>query len=127
MGIPPNSLKIGKLCVMFLSKILRVGRGSAGSPISAHVAGAVRDYRVIIVSECAARPELRITPADSSLNTRRLSAGNLGFDRATTFSGFDHFSSKAVYRQSDRLGRFLGDYENDDFELVAPRGYTRTG
>ena len=36
-------LKIGALCLIFLSKILRAGNGSAGSPISEPVVGAVRE------------------------------------------------------------------------------------
>jgi len=36
-------LKIGKLCLIFLSTFLPVGSGSAGSPISERVVGAVRE------------------------------------------------------------------------------------
>ncbi len=33
-----------------------------------------------------------------SVNTGRLSAGNLGFHCSTIFGGFDHFSGKAIIR-----------------------------
>ena len=66
-----NLLNPGKLCLIFLSKFLRVVMGISGSLTSDLVVGAARDYRLIIVSKCVARPELRIAPLDSSLNTWR--------------------------------------------------------
>jgi hypothetical protein len=50
-----------------------------------------------ISSECTvARPELRIAIVDSLTDPRRLSAGSLGFDFATTLKGFDHFSGERL-------------------------------
>ena len=41
------------------------------------------------------------------VDQRRLSAGNLGFDCATTFMGFDQFSGKATSQaDSYTLGRY---------------------
>ena len=41
-GKPADLLKIGALCLVFLCSFLAAGNGSAGSPISKHVVGAVR-------------------------------------------------------------------------------------
>jgi hypothetical protein len=67
--MPANLLKIGTLCRIFLSPLLWAGSGCAGLTISERAAEAVRDYRLIIVSESAiVRPGLQIAPACSMIN-----------------------------------------------------------
>jgi hypothetical protein len=113
--------------LIFLSRLLRMTRGLALQPEEeptqveirsrgdAHLEIGALDHQVVpnrtgtgdVTSGCAgARPELRIVPAESSINTRRLSAGNLGFNCTTTFGSFDHFfrSRLATIRPRAVLG-----------------------